>query len=414
MRRRTLLVALLLLVSLSVSPLFGVDSEAEYRVSLVTTGPGEEVYLWWGHTALMVENLESGVMRFYDFGVFSFETENFFLNFLFGRLWYMAYSSPAEESLLRMIRRDRTLQVQELVFQPGKKRELIDELEYRVRPENREYLYDYYRDNCATRIRDLLDQAYDGELRRVAERDGAMTIRRQTRRFTGRNLLVEWPLMFLMSGGIDQAITGWEAMFLPSEIPRYLEEVRLKSGPDAGTKVIAADRLLHLSSREAEIPEHPGSGIPLPALTGSLLALLFIFGRRLSGPGQWAIHGVYRAILVLTALLGTLLFFFMLFTDHEVTHGNWNLLLLNPLHWLALFSPFRLQYRTNRFKEFALYLPWILTIDGSLILLTAGLFGFPQQELGETIAFLLPLGLGITGPWIYRLLKPLNERSIVN
>jgi Domain of unknown function (DUF4105) len=408
--RRTALILIFLAAAFHIQ---AQSAEEDYTVSLVTTGPGEEVYLWWGHTAFLVENRQSGRADFYDFGVFSFETENFFLNFLFGRLWYMAYRSPAQRSLERTKQQDRTIRIQELRFPAGKKIELIRELEYRVRPENREYLYDYYRDNCATRIRDILDQAYGGELYRVSSGDAALTIRLQTRRFTGRNPLVEWVLMFLMSGEIDRPASGWEAMFLPSEIPRYLENLRIESGPAAELPAVVSDYVYHQGKLPAAVPDSPGKGLLWPAAAGILLGLVLAFGRRRTGTPGAIVQLLYRVLLLVAALLGTVLFFFMFFTDHEVTHGNWNILLLNPLHWLSLFGAYRLKDDERIFRRFAVYFPWILTIDVSLLLILGSLFDIPRQETAQITAFLLPLALGIAGPWIWRVLKPSGERSIV-
>ena len=132
--RCLLLCALLLLCTGLAAEPRSMANENDYKVSLVTTGPGSEVYLWWGHSALMVENQRTRQESFYDFGVFSFETEHFFRNFIFGRLWYMGYRSSAEVNINRTIREDRNIQVQELRFPPGKKLELIEDLENRVSP----------------------------------------------------------------------------------------------------------------------------------------------------------------------------------------------------------------------------------------------------------------------------------------
>jgi hypothetical protein len=103
----------------------------------------------------------------------------------------------------------------------------------------------------------------------------------------------------------------------------------------------------------------------------------------------------------------------MLFTDHEVTHGNWNILLLNPLHWIPLFGAYRLADEERTFRRFALYFPWVLTIDISLLLILGTFFDIPRQETSQITAFLLPLALGIAGPWVWRVLKPSGGRSIV-
>lgn len=394
------------------------ESEEDLTVSLVTTGPGSEVYLWWGHIALLVEDHSQGTDYLYDFGVFSFETENFLSNFILGRLWYMSHRSSGEANIRRTIREDRRIRIQTLRFPPGNKLRLVRELERRVLPENREYLYEYYRDNCATRIRDLLDEACDGELRKVSSRDAAMTLRLQTRRFTGHNKLVEWLLMFLMSGNIDQKISGWEAMFLPAEIPGYLEEISFFDSRGAEQPVVVSDRIVYRPEDERSIPAVPGNPLPAPLIAGVLTAAILIAGRQLQGKPGLVMEIFFRLILVSGALLGSVLFFLSFFTDHAVTHGNWNLLLLNPLHWISLFVPYRIENPDQtdqiRIRDFFLFLPWLICIDASLIMSFSRLFGLPSQDVSQAIAFLLPLALGICGPWILKVLKPRRRLSIVS
>ncbi len=381
-------------------------TEQDYSIFLVTTGPGEEVYLWWGHTGIIVRNNTTRQDAFYDFGVFSFETDHFFRNFLMGRLWYMGYRSSVNANLNRTIREDRLLRIQELRFPPGKKFELIENLETRVSPENRSYLYDYYSDNCATRIRDVLDTAYDGALKAVSEKERRQTLRYQTRRYSGRNHFIEWGLMFLMGPRIDRNISGWDAMFLPDEIPLYLEALTISSGPDAGKKVIISDTITHRPEAYTPPPAKPGASWPYAAAFGLLLGGILIAGRFIPSrliPAAFLFQIIFRTVLLLAAVAGSILFFISLFTDHSVAHNNWNLLLLNPLHLLSLAAPYKRSAPgtdVKKRKRSLLLLPWLFTAGAAVLLGISGIVKLISQDLIQIAAFLLPLSLGILFPYL--------------
>ncbi len=378
------------------------ETEQDYSIFLVTTGPGDEVYLWWGHSGIIVRNNKTRKDAFYDFGVFSFETEHFFRNFLMGKLWYMGYRSSVNANLNRTIKEDRLLRIQELRFSPGKKIELIQNLENRVSPENRSYLYDYYSDNCATRIRDVLDTAYDGALKSVSIDKDRHTLRFQTRRFSGRNHFIEWGLMFLMGPLIDREISGWDAMFLPGEIPVYLEQLTVKEGPDRGKSVIRSDTIIHRPADYTPPPVKPDASWPFAVGFGILLAAFMIAGRYIPQklfPLKWLFLLYFRIILFLAAVAGSILFFISLFTDHSVAHNNWNLLLLSPLHWISLTAPY------NEGKKITLlFTPWLLTGGASLLLMAGSLSGIINQDIIQIGAFLFPLSLGITAPYLKKVL----------
>ena len=117
---------------------------------------------------------------------------------------------------------------------------------------------------------------------------------------------------------------------------------------------------------------------------------------------------LYRALLLLAALAGSILFFIALFTNHTVAHGNWNLLLLNPLHWISLIAPYRIQQtEKQQFRAgFLLYLPWIITISTSILLWTLYLTGILNQDITQTAAFLLPVAVSVSCPWLKKVLMP--------
>jgi hypothetical protein len=148
-------------------------SRGEYlQIKLVTIDPGDELTMWWGHTALIVEDLRFHRSLFYNYGIFSFEQENFMRNFAMGRLifWVAAWNTEGALSYYQSL--NRTIRMQILDFSPERRLELARFLDHNILPENREYLYDHYDDNCSTWIRDLIDKMVDGQFAQSCSQAG--------------------------------------------------------------------------------------------------------------------------------------------------------------------------------------------------------------------------------------------------
>ncbi len=289
----------------------------DVTVSLVTQAPGKEVYVWFGHAGLMVSTPLQDVM--YDWGVFSFGP-GFYTDFLFGRLYYNVYPTSARSSLLRAVDNQRTVRVLELPLTNAAKNALLSFVNYNTRPENMTYLYHYYLDNCATRIRDIVNAATDGDFQSWAESvQTGMSFRDFSSLYMERSLLVSFTLNALQGPSIDHPLNLYEACFLPDVLMAALEDYygaeaqTVYQGPPAPV----GDNHLLLSS-----------------LTAGLIMMIIL--HTLSRSNKRA-YGVVAFVLYLyLAVLSSILLFVMTFTNHDVSWNNENILFLNPLIFILL------------------------------------------------------------------------------
>jgi len=304
-------------------------------VKLVTVEPGDPLYSWWGHSALIVEDRQLGVSRFYNYGLFSIQKEDFVRNFIQGRLWFEVGAAATARELPAYRADNRTIRIQTLVLAPERRLTMARFLEWNILPENRAYQYDHYRDNCATRVRDLIDRMVDGRLAAAAAVPGSGTLREQTRRFTAGHPVMNWLLMFLMSGGIDHPVSRWEEMFLPMELERNVADLSY-TDPQGRKRALVSGEVTYFEAADREpVPARPPSyGLPALGL-GALLGLAAAglgWWRGKGGRAARALSGSFEVLLGLAlGLAGTILAYMSLFTDHTVTYGNRNLFLVNPL-----------------------------------------------------------------------------------
>ena len=288
------------------------------EVSLLTVTQGAPVYSWFGHSAFLVTTPDGRNVTF-DYGTFSFNDEDFFVNFAFGRLWFVCNSSRAEWQIQELEAEGRSVTKVVLPLSAEQKKAVIGLLNSNILFENRTYLYHHYKDNCATRLRDIIDYTTGGDFRQWAESRPGMTFRQQASRALSRNPFIQWALEFLQSGMIDRPATLWDEMFLPENLERA---VMAYYGLDS-TLVVDNE------GRYPEIPDTPQNNILFSVLMGLIIggisSLLLVWRKD-------RVYFIYSGVVyVLFGLLGTLLLFMMFFTNHDVTWFNENLLFVNPL-----------------------------------------------------------------------------------
>ncbi|MBN2509151.1 MAG: DUF4105 domain-containing protein [Spirochaetales bacterium] len=311
------------LVTLMISAPFHLFAEnPDIDISLVTIGPGSPLYVWWGHTAFIITDHDEHKEYFINFGLFQFDADNFYLNFVLGKLYFMVGASNAQWEISSYKGQDRRIVRQYLNLSSEQKHILYEGIRDALKKENRVYRYDHYDDNCATRPRDLIDAALDGALGRAASSSSGLSIREQTRRFTGHSPFIEWWLMYGQGGVIDREARLWDSMFLPSALYQGVASV---------PGLVAREEILY--DKAIDAPARPGNAAYLlrPLLAGLLLALLPLFALLI--PGNTLLvktSAIYEQVLLgIIGLLGAVLLFLMTCTEHTVVAWNFNAL-LNP------------------------------------------------------------------------------------
>ena len=306
---------------------------ADLRVSLVTYGPGETYWERFGHDAIEVRDTVSGEAVNFNYGVFDFEQKNFFLNFARGRMHYLMDAEPTAPEESDYVAAGRSITRQSLALAPGQAAALRDFLLWNLRPENAGYDYDYYADNCTTRVRDALNQALGGVVKaQLAPQAGGMTYRQQTVRLMSAQ---PW-LMLVLDLGLgpyaDQPLDAWRESFLPGELQARLRGVRVDNGRGGLQPLVRAEQLV--SPNRLQVPPATPPDLRLPlALAGLLLAALMAAARRMWPLGHALLGTLY---LLAAGLVGIVLLALWTLTSHHAAWANANLLLFNPLAWLLL------------------------------------------------------------------------------
>jgi hypothetical protein len=365
-------------------------------VVVVTMGPGTHPFLKFGHDAIWIRDREAGTNRVYNFGTFRFDSPRLIFDFLGGRLQYWLSVSNLPGVLAEYSRTNRDIGLQELTLPADVKRTLRDRLEVNARPENRAYKYDYFLDNCATRVRDAVDAALGGRLRASAHDPGRFTLRGHALRMTSDYLPLYLALDLILGPDVDRPIDRWGEMFLPEELARGLAAVSVP-GPSGPQPLVQQEQLAFKSTRPPPLASPPARAASF-FLAGLAVGLLFVLLGWASG-GNRIVRGLFGALAALWGLvigfIGCFLVYVWAFTIHVVAHRNQNILLCAPwsIALVVLGVGVAAGFQGAARKAFV-----VSALSFAAVLAAAALkLGIVQhQENGALLAFFLPAWLGVS------------------
>ena len=311
---------------------------ANLEVSLITYGPGDTYWERFGHDAIELRDVASGEAFTFNYGVFDFDEAGFLLHFARGSMHYLMDAAPSEVDQHYYMDVGRSVTRQRLSFTAAQAADLRDFLLWNLRPENVRYDYDYYANNCATRVRDALDKALGGVLKKQLEaRAARMTYRQQTARLMSQQA---W-LMLILDLGLgpyaDQPLNAWQESFLPMVLQEDIRSVSVANADGSAHPLVQDEQLVSPNRLTPPPFEAPDLRLPL-ALAGLAFAVALIATHRIE-PTTYALLGTLY--LALAGLVGVALLILWTLTTHHSAWANANLLLFNPLAFLLVAAIWR-------------------------------------------------------------------------
>lgn len=397
-RLATLLLGLLWSTPLLAAPAedFGSEPEA-LRIQVVTFGPGPHVQERFGHIALRVEDTRLGTEVLYSYGVTSYGPASG-VRYLLERPTYWAARLSVEHSFFLYRARGRSILLQELDLPVEQRRRLLARLERDVNPATREYAYDPLRGNCATRLRDALDEALGGALRAQLAGPASLTYREHLRRYTREVPLFQWALMLWTSNTVDAPMTRWEEAAFPVELAQALAEGLFTDEHGVSKPLVKSSRNEHLTTTRP-LPLAPGPS----SLTRGLFALFAVGTLLLLAVPRAATHrrafriafGLHHALVGATlGSAGAIGFVLMLGSVHPYFGRNENQWLAHPLSLALLPLGLGIAFGNERSERWARHSVGVLAL-GSLLAVVLKLSPSFQQDTREPMSVLLVANLGL-------------------
>lgn len=335
------------------------------QISLITCGPGKDLYSTFGHTAIRVTDHTRGEDYIFNYGTFDFSTPHFYWKFIRGRLMYFLSVQDFYSFIETYKEENRKVSEQILNLSPEEKEEIWQFLRTNYLPANRYYKYDFLFDNCSTRIRDIFSNIFGAswKIDNIIPVPG-LSFRDIINTYLKSNPWEKLGINLMFGKRADQEMTNRQIMFLPYFLEQGASHSRIAGKP------------LVMETRELYTPRpEPSSGTPFYQFPIFWLGLagLFIIILSFAGQGSFSIillQWIDRCLFFLTGLLGCFLLFMWWGTDHEICTDNFNLLWLFPLNLLFSFYFFKNSGWVRGYATFLLLLN---------IFLLAGWFFLPQE-----------------------------------
>jgi hypothetical protein len=373
-------------------------------VYLLTFGMGDEVWERFGHNAIWIKDRTRGTDTTYNWGMFDFNQPDFVRRFLTGDTRYWMQGIDLDSMLDAYKRANRSILAQELNLTPAQRLSLQQYVQLNEKPENKFYRYDYYRDNCSTRLRDALDHAVGGQLQTsTVSRQTSGTYRSHTLRLLGSDIPMYTGADLALGHPADKPISVWQEMFLPVRMASDVRSVSLTDSTGAQIPFVRSEMVLFTAGRAPE-PSAPPNYFPWFVALGIVIAAGMIALVRSAEGGSKIAFFLATAISTLWSLIagacGVALVIAWVFTRHYFMSRNENLLHLDPLS-LCLVVLIPLAVYGRRGVSRAIKLAGFVA---ALSLVGFVLQGIPffSQKNGEIIGLALPINLAVW--WtVYRL-----------
>ncbi|MBB5282639.1 hypothetical protein HNQ92_000760 [Rhabdobacter roseus] len=369
------IVAVFLLLALSTSAQIPLSDRAE--ISVITCGPYQgELYSAFGHSAIRVHDPEAGVDLAYNYGVFQFNSA-FYLNFTRGHLLYNLGVYPYDRFRDFYISQNRYVHEQLLNLRAEQKQKVADYLYHNAQPENATYRYDYFYNNCATKVRDVFVVLFRDSLKF----DGTYVTTSYSLRDLTDIYLAQQPwgdlgIDICLGLPMDKKITPFEYMFLPDYVESGFDHATLN-----GVALVKEKKVIYEAAPETVSFRwfHPW-----------LVFGLFLLFTLVLSYSDWQKKKLTKwfdvALFSIAGWVGVLLLFLWTATDHRAAANNFNLLWAFPLHALAAIFLLRKQFYpllSNYFRVFG-----ILSVATLLLW-----FVLPQRLNVYLIPFVVALGV---------------------
>jgi len=376
-------IILAVLLSVLSSKLWAQQTILSYKaqVSLLTVSPGDESYTLFGHSALRIYDPALGIDRTYNYGTFDFDTQGFYWKFALENLQYFLSVNQFENAKNAYLDNRRIITEQRLNLTANQIQRLYDYLQNNAKPENRYYSYEFFYDNCTTRIYDAIKSVTGDSIQFHEPLNPAkMSFRQFINPYLEPVPWVKFGINLLLGATADHSPSGPATLFLPDLLKEGFTEARIQRA-DTSFSLVAGQTFYAPQKWAVISPTNISPVFSFWFLLVGTVILSFIYGEKRT---LWLWHD--RILFGSTGLIGLLILFLWIFSSYPSTNWNWNIL------WSAPALPaFILSLANNKNVAGSSKTFWIIYTAIIFIFMLSWLI-IPQQLPNAILPLLLLLG----------------------
>ena len=344
------------------------------QISVLTIGPGNNLNDAFGHSGIRLKTSYSDIV--YDFGRYNFEAPNFYLNFARGKLNYLQGKANYNNLVNFYKQQNRSIKEQILNLSAEEKQSVYTFLETNYAKNQGAYLYDFFYDNCATKIRDVIENATNGNIDyQLPGNYEDKTFRTLIQDELHPNAWGSLGIDIALGAIIDRTATPREHMFLPKNIHAFYSKATINN-----RQLVSNSKTIINSDTKFK----NGTFLLSPIFVLSLIAILIIYITFNDHKKQRRTKGLDAFIQLILGIIGILLTLLWFGTDHTATGYNYNLLWAFPLSLVMVIQA----YKAKPKKWFIGYIKFCVLM---LCLLTVHWISGVQQFAPTLIPLLIAL-----------------------
>ena len=363
------------------------------QISIITIGPGKQLYDSFGHNAIRVADPSNGKDLAFNYGTFDFNTPNFYIKFAQGKLPYALSVSPYDRFLKNYIAEKRSVKEQILDLTYGEKITLFEYLLNNAQPSNREYKYDFFFDNCATRIRDVLALNLGSKLsyQKKQYAPDLFSFRELIQQRLHWNSWGSVGIDIALGAVIDRTAKAWEHQFLPDYVFESLNAATITRN-NTTTALIKEQTIINSAT-----PWSRGTSFLLsPFFIFLMVAIGIVYTTLKDTKQQKRSRWLDAALFFVNGVVGVLLLFLWFATDHGATGTNYNILWAFPVNLIFCI----LVSKKSPKKWLGRYLSFLI-----ILLILMGVHWFTGVQVFAPALLPLVIAIGIRYIFVVRLLK---------
>lgn len=348
------------------------QDSSRLRISLLTCTPGDELYSIFGHSALRVIDSNSVTDIVYNYGTFNFDDEGFYIKFMRGKLLYFMSIERFDDFKFLYQSTNRGMTEQVLLLTGKEKKEIRHALAENYKEENRYYKYDFFFDNCTTRLRDMIAGHKYPPPYLPAVMPAGTRFREAIHVYlnNGKQYWSKLGIDILLGARTDAVMLPGQQQFLPDNLMKALD----KSEP----AIVETSASLYNLEKISE----PLNWFTPMVFFSFLLAIFILLDLSKNVFFQMILKGLDGMLFFLTGLVGCILIFMWAGTDHSMTKDNYNLVWALPTHLgISFFIKSKRRFVKRYFRFTA----------ACIVLLLISWFFLPQQMNNALIPFVLLL-----------------------
>ena len=338
MQKILLLILILLFIEATEAQQLKLSENAQ--ISVLTVGSGESLNDAFGHSAFRIKDRQNSIDVVYGYGEYDFGAPNFYLKFTQGKLNYLISKTGFNRFYQIYSYFDRSINEQVLSLSKSEKQKLYDYLVNNYKPENRGYLYEFFFDNCATKIKDVTNLTLNNSIQyHKPQNFKEASFRTLIHNNLNKNSWGSLGIDLALGSVIDKQATAEDHMFLPENIYKFFA-VATKGQND--TFLVKQSQTLYTKKKKAKPNSFLTSPLSILGSIGFLIIFITYKDYKQNKQSRW----LDITLFAITGAIGILLLLLWFATDHKGTHQNYNVLWAFALNLFVIGQFFKIGVST--------------------------------------------------------------------